>query len=268
MRVNYRNWAALQICDIKKCQEYIANDKEHFFCAFNAQGNLTEDEANILIERTTFEIWGGFYTTIKNIYFISHTFFEALNKSAHAFLKMLASKEDVEKVHEDCAFLYEDILWVVKTMPNGFIRFMRIKNEGCLFTSFCYKFVADDRFETYESTCDQNMERRCVAIYYLLMFLKLYGKAEVEIVAHEQKIRSQILKDKTLNETGLDVKILDSRWFTTICRNEGFMVSGHFRLQPKKDENGEWTRELIYIEPYAKKGYHRLAKVINVDDNK
>ena len=46
------------------------------------------------------------------------------------------------------------------------------------------------------------------------------------------------------------------------------MVSGHFRLQPKKDENGEWTRELIYIEPYAKKGYHRLAKVINVDDNK
>ena len=59
--------------------------------------------------------------------------------------------------------------------------------------------------------------------------------------------------------------VLDSRWFTTICRDEGFLVSGHFRLQPCKDEQGEWTRKLIYINPYAKHGYHRLAPIVNLE---
>jgi hypothetical protein len=75
-----------------------------------------------------------------------------------------------------------------------------------------------------------------------------------------------VLNDKAVNETGIDVKVLDSRWFTTICRDEGFLVSGHFRLQPCKDEQGEWTRKLIYINPYAKHGYHRLAPIVNIDN--
>ena len=45
MRISYHNWPALQILDPKRCADYIRKDEEHFFCAFNAQGNLTEAEA-------------------------------------------------------------------------------------------------------------------------------------------------------------------------------------------------------------------------------
>ncbi len=41
-------------------------------------------------------------------------------------------------------------------------------------------------------------------------------------------------------------------------------MSGHFRLQNVK-ENGEWTKRLIYINPYAKHGYHRLAPIVNIE---
>lgn len=265
MRISYHNWPALQILDPKRCADYIRKDEEHFFCAFNAQGNLTEAEAYKLEGMTYMEIYNGIYTDIENIYYISKPFIDALNKSGKTFLKMITQQEECERVQEDCAFIYDDILWVVARRPNNYIRLMRIKNEGCLFTSIIYRFRGDNTFESYMSTTDPETERNCIAIYYMLMMLKRYGKAEIEMLPKQKKIHSQVLKEKTLNETGMNVKVLDSRWFTTICRNEGFLVSGHFRLQPKKDENGEWTRELIYINTYAKKGYHRLAPVINIE---
>jgi len=33
---------------------------------------------------------------------------------------------------------------------------------------------------------------------------------------------------------------------------DGFKVQGHFRSQPYKNEKGEWTRKIIYIEEYKK----------------
>ena len=102
-------------------------------------------------------------------------------------------------------------------------------------------------------------------VYYYLLFKK-YGNVDIETVfANKTLKRSQILGEKVNNFMGIDVQVLDSRWFTTICRDEGFLVSGHFRLQPCKDENGEWTKRLIYINPYAKHGYHRLAPIVNLE---
>ena len=82
--------------------------------------------------------------------------------------------------------------------------------------------------------------------------------------ARQKVKRSTLIGEKVNNFMGVDVQVLDSRWFTTICRDEGFLVSGHFRLQNVK-ENGEWTKRLIYINPYAKKGYHRLAPIVNLE---
>ena len=48
---------------------------------------------------------------------------------------------------------------------------------------------------------------------------------------------------------------MDCTWFTTIVRNECFSVRGHFRLQPQKDNTGNWTKELIYINEFQKHGY-------------
>lgn len=33
-------------------------------------------------------------------------------------------------------------------------------------------------------------------------------------------------------------------------------------LQPKKNDKGEWIKELIYINEFEKHGYHRQAKIL------
>lgn len=270
MRINYRNWAAIQVVDPDRCTKFLSTEYDygHFFCAFNASGNLTEADARRVEAQTFMEVSSGVFAQIENIYYISKTFIEALKKSSITLYKMLGTREECEKVHEDCAFIVDDMLWVVKTQPNGFIRLMRIKKEGALFTSFAYRFEGDNIFSTYDSTLGKDAERGCIAFYYLLMMLKRYGQPEIEVLPKNKKVRSQLLNEKSINETGLGVKVLDSRWFTTICRDEGFLVSGHFRLQPCKDEEGQWTKKLIYINPYAKHGYHRLAPIVNIENEK
>lgn len=265
MRVNYSNWPAIQVLDHERCAEYIRNDEEHFFCAFNASNKLSEAEAYAMEGMTYMNIYNGQFAGTK-LYYVSKTFFKALEKSAVALYKMLGSKEECEKVHEDCAFIMDDMLWVIKTQPNGFVRLMRIVKSGCLFTSFAYKIEGDNRFSSYDSTTTPDCERSCVALYYMLMLLKRYGQAEVEVITKNKKVMSKVLNEKTINETGMEVQVLDSRWFTAICRDEGFLVSGHFRLQPCKDDEGQWTKKLIYINPYAKHGYHRMAPIVNLNE--
>lgn len=266
MRINYSNWPALQVVDVTRCMGFMQTERERIFCTLETNDNLTEEELGEIKNKVAMEIGFGFFTVNMNIYYISKTFLEALNKSAAALYKMLGSREACEKAHEDCALILDNMLWVVKKTHNGLYRMIRLHKTGALFTSFCYRFENDNLFSTSDSTTTQDVERSCVGFFYLLMMLKKYGHVDIETVGRNKRIRSVMLNDKAINDTGIDVKVLDSRWFTTICRDEGFLVSGHFRLQPKKDENGEWTRELIYINPYAKKGYHRLAPIVNIND--
>lgn len=46
-----------------------------------------------------------------------------------------------------------------------------------------------------------------------------------------------------------------------------FQVKGHFRNQPKKNEKGEWYKELIYIDSFMKQGYHRQATKLKIDND-
>ena len=75
---------------------------------------------------------------------------------------------------------------------------------------------------------------------------KTSDNKQVEVKGKEKK-RSEITNGKISNETMTGVQIMDSQWFTSIFRNEGFSVRGYFKMQHKKNERGEWIRELIYI---------------------
>lgn len=62
---------------------------------------------------------------------------------------------------------------------------------------------------------------------------------------------------------------VDSTWDGDITVLNPFMVRGHFRHQPKKNDKGEWIRPLIYIDAFMKQGYHRRAqKVIENEPKK
>jgi len=95
----------------------------------------------------------------------------------------------------------------------------------------------------------------------LLCTLAFKKYAQVEIVESKARTKIHVQGCKYLNETDLDVEYLDSKWFTSLVNSKGFKVGGHFRLQPKKKE-GEWTKELIWIADFDKKGYNRKAGIL------
>ena len=120
-----------------------------------------------------------------------------------------------------------------------------------------YPGIATTKGELHESFIED-----CKNYMFYLMDVCIFLKyADVEVVTVYGKQR-KVLPDKSdviENKSGLRIKYIDSRWLREIIRTEGFKVRGHFRLQPMKDEDGEWTRKLIYINEFEKHGYHRRA---------
>jgi hypothetical protein len=95
-------------------------------------------------------------------------------------------------------------------------------------------------------------------IFTLLLFIK-YCDLETKLI--KPKSKELHIGTKYLNETNHKIEVLDSTWFTTIVRSDGFKVRGHFRLQAHGE--GLQQRKLIWISDFEKSGYTRTAKVLN-----
>jgi hypothetical protein len=211
------------------------------------------------------------------VYYISKAFRDAMSKVMDKLYPLIREKGMLRSVHEECCIIDGKITFVFLNLKDDNFRMLRIADGIC---TEIIDYTLDDvaknlsGFSNVEALGRKSLldsERPMMAlvnmmgyIYYYLVFKK-YGNINIETVAARKTLkRSQILGEKVNNFMGIDVQVLDSRWFTTICRDEGFLVSGHFRLQNVK-ENGEWTKRLIYINPYAKHGYHRLAPIVNIE---
>lgn len=92
-------------------------------------------------------------------------------------------------------------------------------------------------------------------IYKLLCFL--YLSENDELVIQPGQKHGTRKSGKFINSLFMPVTVVNSRWNVTSIRNEGFDVSGHFRLQPTKDGH-----KMIFINPFRKHGYIRRAKNI------
>jgi hypothetical protein len=95
---------------------------------------------------------------------------------------------------------------------------------------------------------------------FLELLLKKNPLVNLRVNTNLSKTKTNVFNCKYLNETNSDIEYLDSKWFTTLINSKGFKVRGFFRMQPKK-KNGEWTKELIWVEEFEKKGYVRNAKI-------
>lgn len=97
--------------------------------------------------------------------------------------------------------------------------------------------------------------------FYLLVFLK-YCELETKIIPGGRK--DVHVKQKYVNETNSPVEILDSTWFTTIVKSEGFKVGdetgGFWRWQHYGP--GFTQKRLQWIFPFEKEGYTRKAKIL------
>lgn len=68
-------------------------------------------------------------------------------------------------------------------------------------------------------------------------------------------------KKKVINQCGQEVIVMDSKWFKKIINDNDIPVRGFFRMQNKKNPEGVWYKELIFVDPFIRHGYHRNAKI-------
>lgn len=239
---------------------------------YNEKGDYTKDFINFTSIVDSLHLqWRKISDKVgDNIYYITNTYIDAMRRSKKAFEKI-----DLKEIFNGKDKYYGCITSKASEKGHTFLYgisdenhfwFFDFYNQDALVASMA---VNGDMVLSY---CTKGEELKCGLNdnYYLLdilstiklfIMMEKYAKVETKI----SKALSQ-QKDEQLgvisNSTKCDIKIRDSKWFTTICRDEGFMVRGHFRLQPKKI-NGEWTKELIYINEFEKHGYHRQAEILN-----
>lgn len=108
----------------------------------------------------------------------------------------------------------------------------------------------------YKGDVSLSIELYTKTLIATLNFIK-YADIEVKILPPNKTVKD--IRCKYVNETSSNIQFLDSTWFTTLIKSDGFKVRGHFRLQPKK-KDGEWTKEIIWIGEFEKTGYTSPAK--------
>lgn len=94
----------------------------------------------------------------------------------------------------------------------------------------------------------------------MFLFLKTASVIQQTYIS-EDKGRTYERKQGTVR----NYVLVDSTWDSDITVLNPFAVRGHFRHQPKKDDRGRWYRDLIYIDAFMKKGYHRRATKVLQD---
>ena len=210
---------------------------------------------------------------LKNVTSVSSTFIKGAERSISKLITLL--KEDYSS--KEAILLIDERLVVYsnKQTPEGFVASLLILGKsGNIMLSGVAKMGPTGGFinmyatDFYIKGLDASMRASdksqifAVAACQTDMLLLFKKYAQVEIVESKARTKIHAHGCKYLNETDLDIEYLDSKWFTSLVNSQGFKVGGHFRLQPKKKE-GEWTKELIWINDFEKKGYNRKAGILN-----
>lgn len=143
-----------------------------------------------------------------------------------------------------------------------------IQEDGCFFASYdLTQLGKNDKQlhlfgnQTIELKCSldkRSEQEQAIFTALAVLLLKKFGKVETVLVGGNVRREIDSTKEVVTNKAPFPITYLDCSWLKTIVRTEGFLVRGHFRLQPCGEKRLE--RKLIYIEPFQKHGYTRTAK--------
>lgn len=252
------------------------DNKVHFYYLGNGLNRLED-------VRKTDQQWG-----LPEL--IMPSFKEVMKKSAKSFYKI--DHELFQEFYNDnvCGILIsEDLGTIVYGFGENTLYvwvFREIESFSQLYLYFYIESTEDNKRAIYtwptltddEQILSGDKEEK-KKIYEVLadrlityLAVKKYVKVETVKVPIGKTIRlSEVIcdyqrKDKIKNESGQEVIVLDSRWFRKIVNDNNIFVRGFFRLQNKKNEKGEWYKELIFVDSYIRHGYHRDAKIEDNED--
>ena len=241
------------------------------------------------VQYTINEVYQGYISNKcgENIYILMPKFQEAIKKSSSAF-KNISRGVQLEKLFEDCCIFIGDMVYVCYKLTNDTYlgtQFNTTEHSNNYMVTIYNQGKGDDKKERhvvylgtlvfskeddktyrielslisswmglYADNYNDN-EQLIDAILGVLMF-KHYAKVELDVIPGHKKIMSSIANEKVMNETPQGIRIMDSNWFTTIYRIEGFDVRGHIRYYKDRDK-------ISYVKPHKRKGYIRRAKILD-----
>lgn len=210
----------------------------------------------------------------KNIRFVSSPFMQAYFKGKHK-LKNVFDKEPMEEsgtfIWKSGSFTFTNFYYL-KTYGAGddwkadfmYLQFSKHTQNEYQHLDVCVTendkgrktFIWDDH---YKNGCDHTYYFSFLITF--LCFIK-YVELETKLVAPGKREKHAGIK--YVNETKHKIEVLDSTWFTSIVRSEGFSVGadtgGFWRMQPWGP--GLSQRKLMWILPFEKEGYTRKAKIL------
>jgi hypothetical protein len=254
MRINNKTYAALNYLDegvfIKNLQ---INEPDREFLSHRFKELTASFNDNIEFFK-------------KEINYVSRAFYESAEKTSEKLLG-LHNESEVKISFSGSFMINESVLMIHEQKDPSLSDFATLTifsftKEGILMS---FRYNTKDRGyldwvslgikPEYREDYNQN-------IWSSLIVLEFFKKfAQVETIMMPPGKKTRIQGTKYLNETKLNITHLDSKWFTTLVRSESFKVRGHFRLQPKK-KDGEWRKELIWINDFVKDGYTSTAKIL------
>jgi hypothetical protein len=220
--------------------------------------------------------WKFYYENFQEeINVISKPFYEAGTKAEKKLMQLWGdiiindtSDFDVKGCYLCGDFVYMINYEVKKGSENNEIVFYVFDKKGIPLAMF----IDSSKYKIYQngwiSSCfsiENNQTEIQTWIYtqlakiVIFRMFKTYAEVETKIIPSNSKIKG--IDCKYVNDTKLNLTYLDSKWFTNLIKSDGFNVRGHFRLQPIK-KDGEWTRELIWINEFSKTGYTAPARIL------
>lgn len=142
---------------------------------------------------------------------------------------------------------------------EAFDDFLRIEcNESILMDNALFSGSKEERLKMLLQSIDA---------LFVYVAVKKYVKVETVIIpqgkftAIDDTPLQYIEKKKVINKLGQEVIVMDSKWFRKIINNNDIPVRGFFRMQNKKNDKGEWYKDLIFVDPFVRHGYNRDAKI-------
>lgn len=214
------------------------------------------------------------------------SFEEVMRNSHRSFEKIMPSLFEEFSNSEECGILLcknrtmvygfggnELHLWCFseqqdKSVFNFYARYTSIK--GHVGVGIANTILEDGMI--FQGTIEERQRMAAVAGGFVASYVavKKYVKVETVVIPQgkftevEGTPLEYVEKKKVINSSGQEVIVMDSRWFRKIVNDNEIYVRGFWRFQNKKNEYGKWYKELIFIDPFVRHGYHRNAKIENL----